>query len=128
MRPSVVVETYREGRLGSMVDQGSSGGVALAFDDFGWGELSAEASATGCSESELVSRAISEYVERVESGRWSMSGQVPGFYRDAARRRQLIDVDLSPEELQSLRSEAERQGVSIPQLVVHAVMLKLAQG
>lgn len=111
-----------------MVDQASSGGVALAFDDFGWGELSAEADATGCSAAELVSRAISEYVELVGSGEWSMSGQIPAFYRDAAGRRQLIDVDLSPDELQALRAEAERQGVSIPQLVVHAVMLKLAQG
>jgi hypothetical protein len=111
-----------------MVEQGSSGGVALAFDDFGWGELSAEADATGCSETELVSRAISDYVARVESGDWSMSGQVPGFYRDAAGQRQLIDVDLTQDQLQSLRAEAERQGVSIPQLVVHAVMLKLAEG
>jgi hypothetical protein len=110
-----------------MVDPGSYDGVALAFDSFGWGELSAEATATGCSEAELVGRAIDEYVRRVENGSPAMSTQVPGFYRDAVRDQRLIDVDLSPEQLRSLRAEAERQGVSVPQLVVHAVLMKLAR-
>lgn len=112
-----------------MVDQGPLpfDGVALAFDDFGWSELTAEASAHRCSEEELVGQAIAEYVDRVDTGTWSIANQVPAFYRDAARRRRQIDVDLSPQQLTSLRTEAERQGVSVPQLVVHAVLMKLAR-
>jgi len=111
-----------------VVDQGPLpfDGVALAFDDFGWSELTAEASANRCSEEELVGRAIAEYVDRVETGSWSIANQVPGFRRDTVSRRQ-IDVDLSPQQVSSLRTEAERQGVSVPQLVVHAVLMKLAR-
>lgn len=110
-----------------MVDQEPGEGVAVAFDSFGWSELSAEARTAGCSEADLVARAIGEYVEQVERASWSMSAQVPGFLRDAASQQRLIEVDLDPDQLASLRAEADRQGVTVAQLVIHAVLLKLAR-
>ncbi len=110
-----------------MVEHDPSAGIALAFDDFGWGELSAEARANRCTEVELVTGAIADYLDQMESGGWSRTGRVPRFAREPARRPQQLDVDLSTEQIKRLREEAERQQVSVPQLVVHAVLLKLGQ-
>lgn len=112
-----------------MAEPDPNAGIALAFDDFGWGELSAEARARGCSESELVNLAISEYLNSISRRGWRLSSQVPDF-GDAisqASRSRLIEVELTPEDIQGLRAEAARQQVSVPQLVIHAVMRRLAQ-
>jgi hypothetical protein len=111
-----------------MVEPTPGTGIALAFDAFGWGELSAEARASRCSETELVNAAISEYLASLAAGDWSQSGQVPDFARKSdAKRPGRIEVELTSEQIQGLRAEAARQGVSVPQLVVHAVLLRLGQ-
>jgi hypothetical protein len=111
-----------------MVEQGSGGDIALAFDDFGWGELRAEAHASQCTEEELVRMAISEYLGSLTSAGWSMSGQVPNFARvPTSSRGRAIDVGVTSDQLRLLQKEAGRQGVTVPQLVIHAILLRLGQ-
>lgn len=110
-----------------MVEHDPNQGIALAFDDFGWGELSAEADAHRCSETELVSRAISEYLRQLEADEWGRAGTVPDFARDAAARRRQINIELPADQIERLRTEASRQRVSVPQLVIHAVLLRLGR-
>lgn len=102
-------------------------GVALRFDTFGWGELRAEARATGCSESELVQRAVRHYVAALDRPGEERRNRVPRFVReplgeDAPR----LEVELAPELVERLHDEADAQQTSVPLLIRHAVFIELS--
>ncbi len=103
-------------------------GVTLRFDVFGWGELKAEARATGCSEGELVQRAVRRYVESLDLPGEERRDRVPRFAReplgeDAPR----LEVELPPELVERLREEADAQRTSVPLLIRHAVFVELGR-
>lgn len=98
----------------------------LAFDDFGWMELEGEARAAGCSEEVLLQRAIEHFTGLVEyNGGWVT--QVPDLARRPGwRRTTRVEIELTDHQAHLLGEEAARQGVSLPRLIEHAVIVHLA--
>ncbi len=100
--------------------------VTLAFDDFGWAELKSEANAAGCSVQELLQRAVGRFTEQLDSGGGWVT-QVPELARRPGwRPTTRVEIELTCHQAEQLGMEAQRQGVSLPRLVVHAVIVYLA--
>jgi len=101
-------------------------GIALTFDDFGWGELKAASRETGISETKLIQRAVAEYVEALDADPFDRSNRVPRFASEPSGPGvTLIEVELTAEQAARLVREASTQQTTLPTLVRHAVFLKL---
>lgn len=100
----------------------------LAFDDFGWAELKGEADAAGCSVQELVGRAIERFTAELDGGEGWMT-RVPELPpRPCRRETTRVEVEVTRDQEERLGLAARRQGVSVPRLVEHAVIVYLAAG
>lgn len=103
--------------------------ITLAFDEFGWKELQAEARGVGVTVEALIERAVDEFVGELSAGAGgSLALEVPDASRGArAGKTVSTTIELSAEQLSALQEEAERQEVPAPRLAEHAVIRYLAR-
>jgi hypothetical protein len=79
--------------------------------------------AGGCSPAALVSSALLHYREVLASD--EPPPKIPAFL-GAPESGEEIDVSVEPELERELRAEARRQGVEVERLLLHAVLVYLA--
>jgi hypothetical protein len=105
-----------------------SSAITLAFDEFGWGELRAEAGDAGITIEELIERAVEQFSRELSAGaRKRPALEVPDASRgEGTEKATSAEVSLRAEQLAALKGEAERQEVPLSRLVEHAVFLYLA--
>lgn len=102
--------------------------ITLAFGDFSWKELQAEARAAGIEDEALIERAVAEFIRELsaEAGK-RLSLEVPDATRgERSGKPVTVEVRLSAEQLSALEEEAKRQEVPVPRLVEHAAFHYLA--
>ena len=104
--------------------------LVLPLDEFGQTSLGSQARALGAPPPGIVRQAALHFL--AGRGRGRIARKVPQFARDHGRadhgRAAAIELTLDLEEADwlALEEEAERQEVSLEQLLVHATLLLLA--
>jgi hypothetical protein len=95
--------------------------LLLSLEEFGASTLEAEAERYSVSPAELGRHAVRYYLSDRGSGRIALT--VPRFSQKVAHEPALeLKLDLDPDSWRELEVEAERQGVSIERLLVHAIV------
>jgi hypothetical protein len=98
--------------------------LKLAFDDFGWTSLVAEAKRERRSLEELLSRAARYLRSELGAGRGAL--RVPPFARQPQGRGSRIELALTAAVWRDLEAEAARQRVPLERLLEHAALYYLA--
>jgi hypothetical protein len=99
--------------------------VALRFDDFGWEALSAHADEEGWELEELVAIACA-YLARALDVNGRIELTAPGWKPPERGEVRELAIEIDDAQWNALHREADRQGVAIEALVVHAALLYLA--
>ena len=97
----------------------------LPLDEFGQASLGSQARALGAPPPGIVRQAALHFL--AGRGRGRIARKVPQFARDHGRAAAIeLTLDLEEADWLALEEEAERQEVSLEQLLVHATLLLLA--
>lgn len=99
--------------------------MALTLDHFGWAELERRSAADGIPLEQLVARAWSAMRERFGSDRPAL--RVPRFAQGRGGDTRELTIEMAKGDLLALKVEAEHQDVALKDLLVHALMLSLAE-
>lgn len=99
--------------------------TTITFDQFGWNELERQARAERTDLPRLLAQAFTHFASELGGERPATNAprlHPPPLEREA----RTLTLELDPECLQTLRSEAENQGLALPRLLEHAALLYLA--
>lgn len=99
--------------------------ITLVLDRFGRASLDDQARALSLSPAGVVKRAAMYFLAERESGRSAL--KIPRFAREAAGAEQVeLAVALHEADWRALEDEAAKQRVALERLLVHAVLLLIA--
>jgi hypothetical protein len=99
--------------------------LVLPLDEFGQTSLGSQARALGAPPPGIVRQAALHFL--AGRGRGRIARKVPQFARDHGRAAAIeLTLELEEADWLALEDEAERQEVSLEQLLVHATLLLLA--
>jgi hypothetical protein len=99
--------------------------LSISFSRFGWTGLQERATADGFDPAQVVEQTCAYYVSELDSGR--PATKVPrSDLANPARKARRLHIELEDGCAERLTREAQRQEVSLEQLVRHATLMYLA--
>jgi len=98
--------------------------VSIRFTDFGWQAVEAAAGAADGSPEDVIADACGHLL--VESERGRLAARMPRMPVPPSGEARTVELNLPPRIWDSLEHEAENQGVELPRLIEHAVLLHLS--
>jgi hypothetical protein len=99
--------------------------IPISFNRFGWAGIEERAKAEQVELAQLMQEACSYYLSELDAGR--MATKLPRFRtEEQGGQIRVLTLDLDERVLVRLEAEAEREGVALELLLVHAAIVYLA--
>jgi hypothetical protein len=99
--------------------------IPISFNRFGWAGIEERAKAEGVELAQLMQDACAYYLAELDGGR--MATKLPRFRSEEhGGQVRMLTIELDERLLRRLEAEADREGVALELILVHAAIVYLA--